>query len=129
MVQYAPVTDDQYVDNMKSIIAQLRGGLAPNGTLIWSTTTPVPPSYKNRNNTDVVRINGLMKELLEQPEYADVLTNDLYSQVVESCNNKQGIDYPDKTDCYFLQSHGVHFSQVGKQFTGLMTAAAILPHL
>ena len=126
---YAPVTGEQYIDNMKIIIDKMRKGLAPNGTLVWPTTTPVPPSYHNRNNTDVVRINGLMKQLLAQPAYKDVLTNDLYSQVVQNCNNNPKIDYPEKTDCSFLQSHGVHFSEVGKQYTGLMSAAAILPHL
>jgi hypothetical protein len=127
--RYAPVTDEQYISNMKVLVDKMRTALAPNGTLIWSTTTPVPPSYKARNNTDVVRINGLMKQLYSQPEYNDIRTNDLYSQVVQRCNNDPGIEYPEKTDCQYLQSHGVHFSEVGKQYTALMTAASILPYL
>jgi len=126
---YAPVSDEQYVSNMQTLVEKMRKGLAPNGTLIFSTTTPVPPSSHHRNNTDVIRINGLMKKLFSEPGYSDVITNDLYGQVVQNCNNNPNNKYPEKTDCTFLQSHGVHFSEVGKQFTGVMSAAAILPHL
>ena len=42
---------------------RLRAHLRPKGTLIWSTTTPVPPSYHNRNNSDVLRINAQMAAL------------------------------------------------------------------
>ena len=34
-----------------------------------------------------------------------------------------------RDDCPVLQSHGVHFSAAGKQFTAILTAAAILPYL
>ena len=51
---YAPVTTAEYEANMETTYGLLKSALAPNnGTLIWSTTTPVPPSYKARNNTDV----------------------------------------------------------------------------
>ena len=126
---YAPVSDEQYVSNMKVTVDKMRKARAPNGTLVWTTITPVPPSYHNRNDTDVIRINGLMKALFSQPGYTDVLTHDPYGEVLSNCNNDPNIQFPDKTDCAFLQSHGVHFSEVGKQFTGVVSAAAILPHL
>ena len=57
---YSPVTMAEYEANMEKIYEVLKGALAPNGTLVWSTTTPVPPSYSARNNTDVVAINAAM---------------------------------------------------------------------
>jgi hypothetical protein len=66
----------------------MKAALKPNGTLIWSTTTPVPPDYKARNNSDVVRLNGLMKQLWASSGYDDVLTNDLYQQVSASKNQR-----------------------------------------
>ncbi len=74
---YAPVSGDQYVANMKLLVTAMRAALKPGGALIWSTTTPVPITYKARKNSDVVMINGLMKDLFAQPEFKDVLTNDL----------------------------------------------------
>lgn len=69
----APVTTEEYISNMGVLIKEMRSALAPNGTLIWSTTTPVPPSYTARNNSDVVVINAAMKALLDQPENNDIV--------------------------------------------------------
>eukprot|EP01051_Picozoa_sp_SAG22_P005289 SAG22_NODE_309_length_12657_cov_34.643733_4_plen_277_part_00 len=57
---YAPITPAEYAANMEQMYLEMKTHLAPHGTLIWSTTTPVPPSYKNRKNSDVLRINGQM---------------------------------------------------------------------
>ena len=43
---YAPIEPALYLSNMESIYQQLKGALAPNGTLVWATTTPVPPFLK-----------------------------------------------------------------------------------
>lgn len=128
---YAPVTSQEYVANMEAIYHKLQAALAPNGTLIWATTTPVPPSYKARNNSDVVRINDLMRSLFGPTgKYPKVVVHDLYSEVVSRCNREPGSEhYPETNDCDVLQSRGVHFSDAGKQFTGIMTAASILPYL
>ena len=128
---YAPVTLDEYVDNMRTLIPRMRAKLArPGGQLIWSTTTPVPPSYHNRNNTDVVAINAAMAKMLAEPEFADVLTNDLYSQVVARCRrDSNSTGYPQAADCLSQQNNGVHFSDSGKQFTGIKSASTIAQYL
>eukprot|EP00041_Stephanoeca_diplocostata_P041824 m.9036 g.9036 ORF g.9036 m.9036 type:complete len:255 (-) comp6819_c0_seq1:310-1074(-) len=127
---YAPVTTAEYISNMGAMLKIMRGALAPGGTLVWSSTTPVPPSYAPRNNSDVVIINAAMAKLLALPENRDIVVNDLYSQVVERCNrNPSTKGYPESSDCEFLQSNGVHFSPAGKQYTGLMVASAFLPYL
>ena len=128
---YVAVTPEQYAENMEATYQQLRRLLLPNGTLIWTTTTPVPPSYHNRNNSDVVRINEQMKALFGPgSKHPEVVVHDLYSEVVQRCNrDAASTGYPETSDCVFLQDNGVHFSTAGRQFCGIMTAAAISPHL
>jgi len=66
-----------------------RRALTPTGTLVWCTTTPVPPSYTRRNNTDVVAVNALAAKLFGPgSKYPEVPVHDLYSEVVRRCNNK-----------------------------------------
>jgi hypothetical protein len=36
---------------------------------------------------------------------------------------------PQTSDCYDVQSRGVHFSDAGIQMTAVLTAASILPYL
>merc|ERR1712176_286965 len=119
---YIPVTSQQYAANMEAIYQQLKRLLNPNGTLIWTTTTPVPPSYPkvNRNNSDVVRANEQMKALFGlHGTHKDVVVHDLYSEVVQRCNRDSATrGYPQTSDCTFLQNNGVHFSAAGRQFCG-----------
>jgi len=128
---YVAITPEQYIQNMEAIYLQLRQMLAPNGTLIWTTTTPVPPSYKNRNNSDVRRANGQMRTLFGPgSKHPEVVIHDLYSEVVHRCNrDSTSMGYPQTSDCTFLQDNGVHFSDAGRQFTGIMAAAAIAKYL
>ena len=128
---YAPITPVLYATNMELIYQQLKGALAPNGTLIFATTTPVPPSYKNRNNTDVVRVNAQMRELFGAgATHPEVVVHDLYGEIVARCNrDAASVGYPQSSDCDVLQSNGVHMSAAGRQFAGIMTAASILPYL
>lgn len=120
-----------YLENMEAIYQKMMGSLAPGGTLIWRTTTPVPPSYQQRNNSDVVTVNALAATLFGPcSKHPDVKVHDLYSQVLERCSrDPQSKGYPDSSDCLVLQNNGVHFSDVGRQFSGIMTAASILPYL
>ena len=37
--------------------------------------------------------------------------------------------YPQSADCDVLQSRGVHFSDAGKQYTGIIASSAIAPFL
>lgn len=128
---YVPVTLEEYTANMEAIYQQLKKMLRPNGTLIWATTTPVPPSYKNRNNSDVISINDKMRALFGQGSlHPEVVLHDLYSEVVQRCHrNPASSGYPLTTDCTFLQDNGVHFSDAGRQYTGILVAAAIARHL
>ena len=128
---YIAVSPEQYAANMEKVYMQLKRLLAPNGTLIWATTTPVPPSYKNRNNTDVVRANQQMRALFGPgSKHPDVLVHDLYGEVVRRCNQDAASrGYPTDRDCALLQNNGVHFSDAGRQFTGIMVAAAVAPYL
>ena len=128
---YVPVTAEQYAENMEAIFLQLKRLLAPNGTLIWTTTTPVPPSYKNRNNSDVVRINEQMRALFGPgSKHPDVVIHDLYGETVQRCSrDPESAGYPETSDCMLLQDNGVHFSTVGRQFCGVMVSAAIAPFL
>ena len=128
---YVPVTAEEYVENMEKIYDQLKRLLHPNGTIIWTTTTPVPPSYKNRNNTDVVRINEEMQTLFGPgSKHPEVVVHDLYAEVVRRCNrDPASVGYPETSDCLLLQDNGVHFSTVGRQYTGIMVSAAVAPYL
>jgi hypothetical protein len=128
---YYNVSAQAYVDNMESIYQQLQAALAPTGTLIWTTTTPVPPSYKNRVNSDVVKINGLMRGLLGPgAKHPEVVVHDLYAQIVQRCRrDPASAGYPQTADCPVVQSNGVHMSAAGRQLTAVLTAAAIAPYL
>ena len=57
------MTEAQYVANLEALYQQLKRAVAPNGTLIWCSTTPVPVTYHGRNNSDVVLINKLARTL------------------------------------------------------------------
>ena len=62
---YVAVTAQQYAENLEKMYEQLARLLAPGGTLIWASTTPVPPSYNpsRRNNSDVVKANAQARAL------------------------------------------------------------------
>ena len=71
---------------MDLMYRKLRNSLSPNGTMIFATTTPVPPSYdaEKRVNSDVVELNARARKLFGPTgKYADVRINDLYSNLVE----------------------------------------------
>jgi hypothetical protein len=137
--------------------------------LVWASTTPVPPSYHSRNDSDVVRlcgkpetsrenpdlfltlppqvaINAAASNLLQSDCCRDVVFGaDLYARVVERCGRDEdtagkaerapgpaetdAIGYPATSDCAYLQDDGVHFSELGRRFTGLLVSAAIAPRL
>lgn len=55
---------------------------------------------------------------------------DMYATVVHRCQMDAATEgYPKTSDCDVLQSRGVHFSDAGKQFTGIVTANAIMQYL
>jgi hypothetical protein len=128
---YVPIAAEQYEENMEALYLQLKRMLKTNGTLIWTTTTPVPPTYKNRNNSDVIRINNQMRTLFGPgSRHPEVVVHDLYGEVVQRCHRDPAAEgYPETSDCMLLQDNGVHFSTIGRQYTGIMVSAAIAPYL
>lgn len=69
-------TIEAYQKNLKGIIAYLKK-LAPEATLIFATTTPVPENSAGRVAGDAVRYNQAALAVLK--EYPEVLINDLYA--------------------------------------------------
>ncbi|KAH8073161.1 DUF2263-containing protein [Aureococcus anophagefferens] len=75
---YAEVTD--YGGNLDALYGKIRSALGPNGTAIWATTTPVPPSYDPdlRTNADVISANAAAADLFGPTgKYPEVVVNDL----------------------------------------------------
>ena len=103
---------------------------APAATVVFQTTTPVPPSYtRGRDNKDVIAINDVAKTLFGPTgKYPDVIINDLYQHIVDVCHNDADTKcYPDTCDCPHVQDDGVHFSPAGRRFNALMVASTIAP--
>eukprot|EP01045_Picozoa_sp_COSAG04_P029209 COSAG04_NODE_4742_length_1916_cov_1.391855_2_plen_123_part_00 len=89
------------------------------------------PSRRGGSNKPQAGTQG--QETAGVPE---MVVHDLYAQVVERCQNppkgpgrNDTRGYPQTSDCFDVQSRGVHFSDAGIELTAIMTAAAILPHL
>ena len=125
------MTFDEYEANMDLMYRKLRNSLSPNGTMIFATTTPVPPSYdsEKRVNSDVVELNARARKLFGPTgKYADVRINDLYSNLVEICNNDPATrGYPETSDCALIQDDGVHFSPAGQRLNAIAVAAHVAP--
>ena len=125
------MTFDEYEANMDLMYRKLRHNLSPNGTMIFATTTPVPPSYdsEKRVNSDVVELNARARKLFGPTgKYADVRINDLYSNLVEICNNDPATrGYPETSDCALIQDDGVHFSPAGQRLNAIAVAAHVAP--
>ncbi len=70
-------TDEEYVENMLRIAAQLKK-ITPN--VIFATTTPVRPENPHNSNTDIQRFNALIVPRLQEMGFK---INDLYAVVAE----------------------------------------------
>jgi lysophospholipase L1-like esterase len=64
---------DAYRDNLRAIVRRLK---ATGATLIWCTTTPVPPGAKGRVPGDEVAYNAVAAEVMKDEEVA---INDLHA--------------------------------------------------
>lgn len=64
---------DAYRDNLRTIVRRLK---ATGATLIWCTTTPVPPGAKGRVPGDEVAYNAAAAEVMKDE---GVATNDLHA--------------------------------------------------
>ena len=128
---YSPVSFDEYSENMEIMYHKLKGALAPNGTMIFGTTTPVPPSYDSnkRVNADVLELNVRARALFGPAgKYPDVRLNDLYGRVVDACRRDPATAcYPETCDCPLMQNNGVHFSPAGQRLNAVDVAWWIAP--
>ena len=122
---------DEYEANMEAMYRKLKGALAPNGTMIFGTTTPVPPSYDSnkRVNADVLELNVRARALFGPAgKYPDVRLNDLYGRVVDACRRDPATAcYPETCDCPLMQNNGVHFSPAGQRLNAVDVAWWIAP--
>ena len=129
---YSPVSFDEYSENMERMYHKLKGALSPNGTLVFGTTTPVPPSYdsEKRVNSDVLELNRRARLLFGPTgKYPAVRVNDLYGRVVELCrNDPETACYPETCDCPLVQNNGVHFSPAGQRLNAISVAWHISPY-
>ena len=125
---YYPISRAEYEAHIETMIAKFTAALKPGGKLLWVSSTPVPPSYKKRNNSDVVDINKRASSIFERHGIAQ---EDLYADAVAECRkNATTRGYPQTSDCPQLQPNGVHFgfvnvSSAGRNFTGQCVARAI----
>jgi hypothetical protein len=125
---YWPISRADYEAHLQTMHNKFAASLAPGGSMLWVSTTPVPPSYKQRNNSDVVDINARAQAYFSR---IGVAQEDLYTEVVDACRqNASTRGYPQTSDCPQLQPNGVHFgfvnvSSVGRNFTGRCVARAI----
>ena len=55
---YRPIPRIEYEANLLIMHAKLAAALNPGGKVLWVSSTPVPPTYSFRNNSDVVDINA-----------------------------------------------------------------------
>lgn len=64
---------DAYRDNLRAIVRRLK---ATGATLIWCSTTPVPPGAKGREPGDEIAYNAVAAEVMKDE---GVVTNDLHA--------------------------------------------------
>jgi hypothetical protein len=120
------VSPANYIKNLKYLWQRL----ADTGAkVIWRTTTPVlfqqtPAGCKYcRNESSVVHYNALaltaLKDAATRTPDTPLRVNDVFADVTNFC----GVNYP---NCSLQLSHGVHFTQMGREYTGLSAATSIL---
>lgn len=121
----------EYVANLKTIYGVLHDSLAPNGTILWVSTTPVSSAaetpWKGKGPAGwtglgdcVTSYNAAAVQLLGA--LPDVQIVDLHSAVTDVC----GMQYD---QCNLQKWSDVHFTTAGKQFCAVQVAAGIAPKL
>jgi sialidase-1 len=107
---------EQYKRNLRKLVERLKKTKA---TLIWCSTTPVPPDYRHsmpavsRSNADVIAYNTAAKKIMEENGIA---VDDLYAY---SLPQLAKIQYPGD----------VHFSNDGSKVLARQVAAAMMKAL
>lgn len=122
---------DQYTSNLQKIFSVLHDHLAPGGTILWVSTTPVgtgaeapfagkgPPGWTSLGQC-IQDYNAAAAKLLAGTPNVEIL--DLHSAVSDVC----GATYD---ECNLQLWSNVHFTTAGKQFCAVQVAAAVAPKL
>jgi len=122
------VSKADYITNLKEIYDTASKSLAPNGSIVWVTTTPhaVMSGYSDCNltgsqfNDCVNDYNAAAFELMSAK--ANVVVCDLNKAVNSVCT--KGYE-----TCALQLYHNVHFTTAGKQFCAINVAHTVAPLL
>jgi hypothetical protein len=121
-----PKTD--YIQNLATIYEAAHSSLAPNGSIVWVTTTPHSTTQADCGltgqafNACIDDYNAAALELLGKKP--DVKVCDLNAAVVSVCGKGYG-----KGECNLQRYENVHFTDAGKQFCAIEVAHAVAPLL
>ncbi|MGJ8691845.1 MAG: SGNH/GDSL hydrolase family protein [Thalassotalea sp.] len=108
--QLVASTED-YKTNLRHIVVYLKK-LAPQATLIFATTTPVPEGEKGRIAGDAIKYNMAAFEVLK--DFPEVQINDLYQ--LTKPNHAQ----------WWIKSGDVHYNQQGTKAQAKQVSSVIL---
>lgn len=97
---------EEYEQNLRRIVTRLK---QTGATLVWASTTPIPPGVARRVPEDAVRYNAAARKVMDDN---GVVVNDLYATVL-----------PHLT--VWLAPRSVHFTAEGASAVGKHVAAAI----
>ena len=119
-----------YIHNLGLIFDAAAQALAPGGTILWVSTTPVPEGdgaptcgiSGTAFNSCVDDYNAAALTLLATKPHVQARVVDLNSAVHQVCG--KGF-----RTCNLQRWHNVHFTDAGKQFCAVEVAAAIAPLL
>eukprot|EP01043_Picozoa_sp_COSAG02_P059221 COSAG02_NODE_7509_length_2978_cov_2.356721_3_plen_620_part_00 len=133
------VNDADYKADILAIYQRIVKALAPGGTVVWTTTTPVamdwPGGSHHIDPGCISRRNGIAASALKgKPQ---LIVNDLYAAVTAVCgtrfklgecpiqNGAPATSGPHTSSA----TGGMHFNAAGRQFTALITAQTIVSQL
>ena len=125
---HAYTTHCRYRANLETIYSAIHKSLAPNGTVVWTSTTPIATNCSsvvkngcyNVKPECVVQYNAIAADVFGSKP--DAVINDVYAAVNGVC----GANF---TTCSLQHEGDVHPSGPGKQFLAIETAAVIAPLL
>ncbi len=105
---------EEYAANLEAIIAYLKD-LAPDATLIFATTTPVPENAAGRRAGDAVRYNQTALEVMAK--HPEIQINDLYA-----------LTKPMQAE-WWVEPGNVHYERVGQKAQAHAVASKIAESL
>jgi len=117
-----------YIKNLQTIYDAAHASLAPNGSIVWVTTTPHSTTQADCGltgtsfNQCIDDYNAAALQLLG--DKTDVQVCDLNAAVVAVCGKGYG-----KGGCNLQRYENVHFTDAGKQFCAIEVAHTVAPLL